>query len=54
MYAFVREMLAEATTDFYLFTTPPRQEMADTADKTLRTAGLVPSAVVYIGVCVCV
>jgi hypothetical protein len=49
VYAFVRDMLADPASEFYLFTTPPRQVMPDDAQKNLKLAGLVPSAVVYIG-----
>lgn len=49
VYAFVRDTLADPASEFYLFTTPPRQVMPNDAQKNLKVAGLVPSAVVYIG-----
>ncbi|KAK7506350.1 hypothetical protein BaRGS_00002462, partial [Batillaria attramentaria] len=48
LYRFVREHLENKEQEFYLYISPPRQILSDTA-KTLVQAQLAPASVVYFG-----
>merc|ERR1739838_627155 len=48
LYAFVASNLASPSSRFYLYLTPPRQDLKDRSE-TMIKAGLVPAANVYVG-----